>query len=45
MQIFNFVILMRITLIGYGKMGKLLERKAIERNHVISNILDNEDWN
>lgn len=45
MQIFNFVVLMKITLVGYGKMGKLLEQKAIERNHVISNILDNEDWN
>lgn len=35
---------MKITLIGYGKMGKLLEIKAQERKHVISKILDHPNW-
>ena len=35
---------MKIALIGYGKMGKLLEIKAKERNHAISKILKNENW-
>jgi len=36
---------MKIALIGYGKMGKLLEIKAKERNHSISKILKNNKWN
>tara|TARA_B100001248_G_scaffold262469_1_gene258658 strand:- start:2165 stop:2872 length:708 start_codon:yes stop_codon:yes gene_type:complete len=36
---------MKITLIGYGKMGRLIEKKAKERNHLIINILDSQDWN
>ena len=36
---------MKITLIGYGKMGRLIEKKAKERNHLITNILDSQDWN
>ncbi|MAJ05528.1 MAG: 4-hydroxy-tetrahydrodipicolinate reductase [Crocinitomicaceae bacterium] len=36
---------MKITLIGYGKMGRLVEKKAKERNHIITNILDSQDWN
>ena len=35
---------MKIVLIGYGKMGKLLEIKAKERNHIISKILKNHKW-
>ena len=35
---------MKIALIGYGKMGKLLEIKAKERNHTISKILKNKKW-
>ncbi len=35
---------MKITLIGYGKMGRLVEKKAKERNHIITNILDSQDW-
>jgi 4-hydroxy-tetrahydrodipicolinate reductase len=31
---------MRIALIGYGKMGKTIERIAIERGHTISAIID-----
>lgn len=31
---------MRIALIGYGKMGKTIERIAIERGHTISVIID-----
>jgi 4-hydroxy-tetrahydrodipicolinate reductase len=35
---------MKIALIGYGKMGKLLEIKAKERNHTISKIFKNKKW-
>ena len=35
---------MKIALIGYGKMGKLLEIKAKERKHTISKILKNKKW-
>jgi 4-hydroxy-tetrahydrodipicolinate reductase len=35
---------MKIALIGYGKMGRLLEIKAKERNHTISKILKNKKW-
>lgn len=31
---------MKIALIGYGKMGKTIERIAIERGHTISAIID-----
>lgn len=31
---------MRIALIGYGKMGKTIERIAIERGHTIAAIID-----
>lgn len=31
---------MKIALVGYGKMGKLLEAKALERGHQISAIVD-----
>ena len=31
---------MRLALIGYGKMGKAIERLALERGHVISHKLD-----
>ena len=34
---------MKIALIGYGKMGKLLEIKVKERNHTISKILKDRD--
>ena len=36
---------MKIALIGYGKMGKLLEIKATEQSHTICKILDNHNWN
>ena len=39
---------MRITLIGYGKMGHEIERQAIERGHTISGMIDvhnSEDLN
>lgn len=39
---------MNIALVGYGKMGKLIEQVAISRGHNISNIIDSkssdEDW-
>ena len=35
---------MKIAIIGYGKMGKLLEIKAKERKHTISKILNNQKW-
>jgi len=36
---------LKIAIIGYGKMGKTIERIAIERGHEISCIIDKEeDW-
>ena len=36
---------MKIAISGYGKMGKEIEKTALERNHQISAIIDtNEDW-
>ena len=36
---------MKITLSGYGKMGKEVEQIALHKNHTISTILDKqEDW-
>ena len=35
---------MKIVLIGYGKMGKLLEIKAEERGHSIFKVLNNPNW-
>jgi 4-hydroxy-tetrahydrodipicolinate reductase len=36
---------MNITLSGYGKMGKEVERIAIKKNHMISAIVDHsKDW-
>lgn len=36
---------LKIALIGYGKMGKVVEKIASERGHSIDVILDNEiDW-
>ena len=35
---------MRIALIGYGKMGKLIEKIAIDRGHVISNTFNDSQW-
>ncbi len=34
---------MRIALIGYGKMGKAIEKQALKNNHEIAVIIDNED--
>ena len=34
---------MRIALIGYGKMGKEIEKAAIERGHSISSIIDQDN--
>ena len=31
---------MRIALFGYGKMGKMIEQIAIERDHIISAKID-----
>lgn len=36
---------MKIALLGYGKMGKEIEKIAIKRNHTIALTIDNElDW-
>ncbi len=36
---------MNIALLGYGKMGKVIEGIALQRNHTISVIVDNDnDW-
>ena len=34
---------MKIALIGYGKMGKTIERIALERGHEIVSIIDVEN--
>ncbi len=36
---------MRIALIGYGKMGKIIERIALERGHEIVSIIDIQNPN
>lgn len=39
---------MKIALIGYGKMGKIIERIALERGHEIVSVIDvnnSEDFN
>ena len=35
---------MKIALIGYGKMGKMIEEIALERKHTISSIIDSDNW-
>jgi 4-hydroxy-tetrahydrodipicolinate reductase len=36
---------MKIAILGYGKMGREIEKMALERGHEISLIIDNdEDW-
>ncbi len=36
---------MKIALIGYGKMGKVIEKQALKQKHEITVIIDNEtDW-
>lgn len=36
---------MKIAILGYGKMGKEIEKLALEHNHTIKLIIDNEnDW-
>lgn len=34
---------MKIALIGYGAMGKLIERLALERGHVVGAVIDETD--
>ena len=34
---------MKITIIGYGKMGKEIEKVLLKRGHEIAGIIDNED--
>ena len=36
---------MKIVLIGYGKMGKTIESIAIQRGHVITEIIDIDNKN
>lgn len=37
---------MKIAILGYGKMGKEIERIALERNHeILMRIDSSEDWN
>jgi len=33
---------LHIALIGYGKMGRTIEKLALARNHVINAVIDNE---
>ena len=34
---------MKIALLGYGKMGKEIEKISLDRGHSISTIIDKED--
>ena len=36
---------MNIALIGYGKMGKTIEKVTLERGHTIAAIIDSSDFN
>jgi 4-hydroxy-tetrahydrodipicolinate reductase len=36
---------MKIALIGYGKMGKIIERIALERGHEIVSVIDVDNFN
>lgn len=36
---------MKIGLIGYGKMGRLIEQLAVEKGHEIGAVIDNSDQN
>ncbi len=36
---------MKIAIIGYGKMGKLIEEVALNRGHQITLVIDKPDWN
>ncbi len=36
---------MNIGIIGYGKMGKMIEKLAKSRNHTIGAIIDEPNWN
>ncbi|MEM8965538.1 MAG: 4-hydroxy-tetrahydrodipicolinate reductase [Bacteroidota bacterium] len=36
---------MRILLIGYGKMGKTIEKIALQRNHIITERIDQDNAN
>ncbi len=36
---------MNIAIIGYGKMGKAIEKVALDRDHKISTIIDSSDFN
>ena len=35
---------MKIALIGYGNMGKMVEKMALNRGHTIISRIDNPDW-
>ena len=35
---------MKIVLLGYGKMGNLIEKKAVGRGHSIHRIIDDATW-
>ena len=36
---------MKIALIGYGKMGKMIEKNALERGHEIVACINSKEWN
>lgn len=35
---------MRVALIGYGKMGKMIEKNLLSKNHTISKIIDVDNY-
>ncbi len=39
-SVFNHVVYMKIAIIGYGKMGKMIEQIARDRGHEIVSIID-----
>jgi 4-hydroxy-tetrahydrodipicolinate reductase len=41
----NQILFMRILLLGYGKMGKVIERIALERGHTIAARIDADNQN
>jgi len=36
---------LNIAVIGYGKMGKVIEKISINRGHNVISIIDNKNWN
>ena len=35
---------MKISIIGYGKMGQQIQKIAVERGHEIHAVIDDDNW-